>query len=137
MLVPFGSNEKIGFVVDFATKISLKTVKPILGLLDDQPAVTSGQMELAVWMAAYYATPLGMMLKAMLPSILTRIAKERVTLLDSLSPTGNSREQRIIEFLEGRGAISTDFLRRTLEIGSIRKELRSLASEGMIEIKTG
>ena len=59
MLVPFGSNEKIGFVVDFATKTSLKTVKPILGLLDDQPAVTSGQMELAVWMAAYYATPLG------------------------------------------------------------------------------
>ena len=137
MLVPFGSNEKIGFVVDFATKTTLKTVKPILGLLDDQPAVTSGQMELAVWMAAYYATPLGLILKAMLPSFLTRVAKERVIFIDSSLPPRNPREQRVMEFLEGRGAISTDFLRRTLDIGSIRKELRSLAREGMIEIKTG
>ena len=135
VLVPFGNGERIGLVVGFATKTRLAKVKPILGVLDSKPVVTSTQMELAFWMSSYYATPLGIILKAMLPSFLTRIPKEMITLVDRSPVDLDSRKGKIVQFLQDRGGTSTDFLKRQLGLGPIRRDLRSLVTEGVVDIK--
>ncbi len=135
VLVPFGSGERIGFVVGLTAETTLRKVKAIRGVLDSHPSVTNKQMGLAFWMAEYYGTPLGIILRAMLPSFLSRVPKERVQLLDGSATELTSRQQRIVEFLEGKNGYSLDALRRKLGMGAIRSDLRSLVNNGVVKIK--
>lgn len=135
VLVPFGSGERIGFVVGLTAQTNLRKVKSIRGVLDSHPSVTNKQMELAFWMAEYYGTPLGIILRAMLPAFLSRVPKERVQLLDGSATELTSRQQRIVKFLDGTNGYSLDALRRRLGIGAIRSDLRSLVNNGVVKIK--
>ncbi len=135
VLVPFGSGERIGFVVALTAETKLRKVKAILGVLGSHPSVTKTQMDLAVWMAEYYATPLGIILRAMLPAFLSRVPKERVQLLDGSATGLTPRQQRIVKFLDGTNGYSPDVLRRRLGIGAIRSDLRALVNDGVVEIK--
>ena len=135
VLVPFGNGERIGFVVGSAAQTELKKVKAVLDILDSEPSVTRKQLDLAFWMAEYYATPLGIILKAMLPAFLSRIPKKKVYLLDASCTGLTSRQHRIVNLLGGRSGYSLDFLRGKLGMGSIQSDLRKLVAAGIVEIK--
>ena len=47
VLVPFGSGERIGFVVGLTAETTLRKVKAIRGVLGSHPSVTNKQMGLA------------------------------------------------------------------------------------------
>jgi len=65
--VPFGKSQVKGFIVGFTNKSAWPQLKEIRSLVLDKPLVQPNIMELAVWMAEYYVSPLSQVLKTILP----------------------------------------------------------------------
>jgi primosomal protein N' (replication factor Y) (superfamily II helicase) len=72
--VPFGPREIVGYVVDFPTEAatSAAKLKPILALLGPQSFLPSVLIELAQWIATYYASPLAVALMSVMPQAVRR-----------------------------------------------------------------
>ncbi|WP_072715706.1 primosomal protein N' [Rhodothermus profundi] len=68
VLVPFGRRHLTGVVVPEAPPASLPdSLKPILDVLDDEPALTEELLQLTRWMADYYVCSWGEVIRAALP----------------------------------------------------------------------
>ena len=69
VVVPFGKTKTLtGVVLRLHDRKPDVTCKDILRVLDEQPMVTQRQLTLWQWIADYYLSPLGDILKAALPS---------------------------------------------------------------------
>jgi primosomal protein N' (replication factor Y) len=114
-----------------------KGLKPVLAVLDPAPSVPPDLLELARWTAEYYVAPLGIVLRSMLPAVLSDASRDYVTLsgapVDGLRP----REQRLVDEIAGRGgAQHVQTLRKALNMGSIWPEIRSLQARGALVHET-
>lgn len=136
VLVPFRRRERIGFVVGYGGDEGIKEVKSVISVLDSQPSITPAQMRLARWIADYYITSLGIALRTMIPAVLSNASREVVTLLDGVSRGGTPRERRVVEALLKNSPQTVRALRRSLRMGSIWPEMKSLASTGVLALKT-
>ena len=118
VLVPFQRQERIGFVVGQGGDEGLKRIRSVLSVMDTEPSVSESQLRLARWMADYYVTSLGIVLKTMLPSVLTDTSRDVVTLHNGprrkLSLRGGAprrgADTRSITFSPGAQAGSADGL---------------------------
>ena len=70
--VPFGSREIVGYVVDFPEEPATRKLKPVLEVLGVRSFLPQVLIELAQWMAEYYAAPLAVALKSVLPQAVRR-----------------------------------------------------------------
>ncbi len=70
VVVPVRSRELIGIVVNPHAQPPESKIRPreILAVPDESPALTPALVSLARWMSGYYAAPLGLTLRAMLPA---------------------------------------------------------------------
>ncbi|HEY7529143.1 MAG TPA: primosomal protein N' [Gemmatimonadota bacterium] len=74
----FGRRRAVGFVTGAAaTPPPGVEPHPLGGVLDAEPSFSPPLWELARWVAVYYAAPLGLVLKAMLPPALLRVRRGR------------------------------------------------------------
>ncbi|MDX1494255.1 MAG: hypothetical protein R3253_09360, partial [Longimicrobiales bacterium] len=80
VLVPFRRKERIGWVVGPGEEGDIRGLRPVLTVLDEEPTVSPDLMALCRWMAAYYAAPLGITLRAALPSVLSDVSRDYVAL---------------------------------------------------------
>jgi primosomal protein N' (replication factor Y) (superfamily II helicase) len=71
VLVPFRTGKRIGWVVGRGDAAGLDEVRPVLEVLEGEPSVPPCLLELADWMAGYYVTPLGVVLRSLLPAPLS------------------------------------------------------------------
>ena len=67
VVVPVRRRELIGVVVDADTPAPTAAAKDILAVPDAEPALSPALMETAKWISGYYAAPLGLTLKSILP----------------------------------------------------------------------
>jgi len=77
---PFGRSNKreIGFCVETDIKPQQRfKLKRISDLVDKEPLIDAGLMELAKWISDYYVCPLGVVLGAMLPGAVKKGAGEK------------------------------------------------------------
>ena len=70
--VPFGTREIVGYVVEFPTDPAQRTLKPIQEILSRGTFLPPVLIELAQWMAQYYAAPLAVALMSVLPQAVRR-----------------------------------------------------------------
>ena len=85
VLVPFGSRAVVGVVrAAEPSEAPPDRIRAVLGVLDPprSPALGRELLELAEWMSDYYLAPVGEVVRAMLPGLLTR-ADARVVRLTS------------------------------------------------------
>lgn len=68
VVVPVRQRELIGVVVALADTPAVAGVRDILGAPDPEPALPPELLRTASWMARYYGAPLGLALRAALPS---------------------------------------------------------------------
>ncbi len=136
VLVPFRRGERIGWVVGPGEEGPLKGLRKVLAVLDRRPTVPPDLLELCRWMADYYVSPLGITLRAALPSVLTDASRDYVTwtgdaeALGTLKPRERTVAQHLAE-LEGPQRVAT--VRRALGMGSIWPELRALEARGLLD----
>jgi primosomal protein N' (replication factor Y) len=136
VLVPFRRDERIGFVVGHGGDEGLKGIKSVISVLESRPSITPAQLRLARWMADYYITSLGIALRTMMPSVLSDTSREVVDLLDGSADGGTAREKRVIAALLEKTPQTVQGVRRSLRMGSIWAELRSLAAAGVVALET-
>lgn len=92
VLVPFGSREHVGVVLDIKTTSDWEPekLKPIIAILDAANIISDELMSLLRWASQYYCHPIGDVIQTALPSLLRKGAtdfepKEKVwCLADSL-----------------------------------------------------
>ena len=138
VLVPFRRGERVGWVLGPGDPRGIRGIRPVLDVLDAQPSVPSDALRLARWIADYYVAPLGLVLRSMLPSVLSDRSRD---LLRPLPPESAARKEdlpgrsrRVLETLRNRaGPARVSSLRKELDMGSIWPEIRRLRSLGLLE----
>jgi primosomal protein N' (replication factor Y) (superfamily II helicase) len=151
VLVPFRRSRKVGWVVGEADPAGVEGIRPILDILESEPSVPPDLLRLATWISEYYATPLGIVLRAMLPPALSDGARDLVRLTpegmrlaghegggrgERTAGTGEltGRAVRVLAALaEREGPARVGPLRKGLDMGSIWPEIRRLRAAGFLE----
>jgi primosomal protein N' (replication factor Y) len=137
--VPFGREERIGWVLGPGAASRSEGLKDVLAVLEREPSFSPELLRLCAWMADYYVAPPGIALKAAAPALLTDVSRDYLA-MDSrggseaeLSP----REERLLHALRERaGPRRLSSLRRELGMGSLWPEVRSLGIRGLVTHQT-
>jgi primosomal protein N' (replication factor Y) (superfamily II helicase) len=148
--VSFGARKLIGWVVgEAAPPRELKRIRDIDRVLDGEPSVPGDVLELCRWIADYYLTPLGLVLRGALPGILSdtggrdspgrtrrviRLVRELPTLTLREEMFGRAHRQReCYELLESMGG-RADALDLTDSLGFSAAVVRGLIDRGLAEV---
>ncbi|MEE9208310.1 MAG: primosomal protein N' [Gemmatimonadota bacterium] len=121
--VPFGQRRAVGCIERVSGHSGRRSVRNVLELLDNEPVLSPHLLQLARWVADYYAAPLGLVLRSALPPGLlgaapkddprrrvkvVKLTKELPTLLAREEAFGRATRQRaLFEQLEAMGGESS------------------------------
>jgi primosomal protein N' (replication factor Y) len=148
--VPFSGRRLVGWVVgETDSGRAPDRVRSIERVLDERPSVTAELLRVCRWIAGYYVTPLGVVLRAAVPAVLSHkgrdappVRTQRVLRLVAELPTlgqrdevfGRSGRQReCFELLESLGgSAASSYLRE--RGGFSDSVLRGLVGKGLAEI---
>jgi primosomal protein N' (replication factor Y) len=138
VLVSFSGRERIGWIVGEGNPPSGSRILPVIDLLETEPSAGPDILGLCRWMADYYVAPLGIALRAALPSVLSDSSRTLIVStgveVDGPLPL---REEALLGLLtEASGPRSARALRRQLGGRSIWPEIRSLVARGLIAHET-
>lgn len=150
VLVPFHRAKRVGWVVGPGRPGSeTLRLRPVTRILDEEPSLPLRLLELAHWIADYYVAPLGLVLRAAVPSVLCATAQgppkvrthkivHIATWLESLAErdaafTRAPRQRAACESLE-RAAGSMP-LASLLDQGFGRGVVKALERKGIVEIR--
>ncbi|MBL0938155.1 MAG: primosomal protein N' [Gemmatimonadaceae bacterium] len=119
VVVPFRNRAEIGICLGPSEPPAGVTIKSIQAVVDDAPSLPQPLIETARWIADWYAAPLGLTLRSMLPTALTQAATPRPTqkttrvvrltqdlpsLLQREQLFARAKQQRVVyELLEAQG----------------------------------
>ncbi len=115
VFVPLGGRKIIGFVVGFGEEPQGVELKDIIDVLDDEPLFDKKRLEFFRWISNYYFCPLGLVLKAAHPGVLSSGIKRRVFITNCgkkrlCSTSGSSLEKKILKILELKPGITIEKL---------------------------
>lgn len=145
--VPFSGRQLVGWVVGPAAGRDLESVRDVRDILDEtEPGLPPDVLRLCHWIADYYLTPLGIVLRTALPVLLTRpgrsappgqtrrllrLRRTLPSLLERNELFARARRQReCFEFLESVGGQS-EVAHLTRRLGFSHAVLRGLVSKGV------
>ncbi len=134
VVVPVRAREMVGVVVGLSDE-SLPSLKPVLLAPDDRPLVPGSLVRLAEWISRYYACPLGLTLRTMLPPALWGASRLVARVID-VSRAGGGLSQEIVEALKRmNGRASAGGLARKLK-RPVWDALQRLERSGAIALET-
>jgi primosomal protein N' (replication factor Y) len=146
VIVPFRNEKLIGIVTRLHDEAPPVAAKAVESVLDAEPILSPALMELGRWISQYYLSPLGEVLRTMLPlmaevrrHVLYRITDAGRAVLMASAEQGSSRRSRktpeeqdreyaVLNFLAGGDAVKVSKLRtatdasRDLLAGMLRKK---------------
>ncbi|MEK9501566.1 replication restart helicase PriA [Gaopeijia maritima] len=133
--VPFGRQERIGWVVGEGSAEGVSKVRPVLDVLDERPSIAPELLDVCRWMAQYYAAPPGLAIAATQPAVLSDVSRDYIGLDGEPPAEAGSRVVRLVDALrEGEAGslhrVAT--LRKRLGMGSIWPEIRALKAAGVL-----
>ncbi len=139
VIVPFGKQTVQGLVLRLAAESAVPETRPVQALVDDQPALTAAQMQLAAWMAEETLSPLAACIDAMLPpGISQHNDTEYVLNVDqsSLSEGYTPLQKRLVALLHQRGALRGRQLDVALPKVRWREAAEPLVRKGVLITRT-
>ncbi|MCD6413019.1 MAG: hypothetical protein J7L54_02590 [Elusimicrobia bacterium] len=120
ILVPFGTRKMVGYCVAGVPGDSRRELKSVIKIVDETPLLTNELFDIAGWMKDFYFSPLGMVLKMILPPQMTGEPKDKPRPLCHLERSAwisktekIAKSRREVLLLRGRG--SQD---RTVDFGN-------------------
>ena len=135
VLVPLGSREAIGYVVDLDANPPKQTIKDILSVVDSPVRLEPEMFRLAQWLSARYLAPLPRCLRAVLPRTLSSRIRTIVRAVGDVSGTRTTPlEARVLQALaEAGGELSIESLRFRLRMPAVTRPVSSLRKKGLVE----
>jgi primosomal protein N' (replication factor Y) (superfamily II helicase) len=105
VVVPVRQRELIGIVTGLTDQAPVSGLRDMLAAPDPTPSLSAELLELAGWISGYYAAPLGLTLKAMLPAALW--GASRVVVVRHPSPSIGGLAGKVLELLDRKGGEAT------------------------------
>lgn len=139
VLVPFRREARVGWVVEEGEEGDAGEIRSVLDRLEAVPAIPPDLWKLARWMSDYYLSPLGLVLRAVLPAALSDASRDFLVLEAGSAGSGRlpARQQALLEALAAsRGPRQVSSLRRAMGRGSLWPEIRALVSLGLVRHET-
>jgi primosomal protein N' (replication factor Y) len=140
VLVPFGRERKLGFVVNAVPSSKVKNTKEIIDLIDEEPIINQEILELTRWTSEYYFASWGECLKAALPSELQVrnllwISKKEIPLLTSEAEKIklSLKEKKLLNALVSKSPQNLTSLERKVGLKGIYSALHSLEKRGKVQ----
>jgi len=142
--VPLGKRIMTGIVVGKSNTTVLEDVKPIIEVLDDQPIFDENLLKLAKWIADYYYSSLGEVLKSAMPPDYTIQSINKIEInrtpsdreLYEMQMRSPKRAKLLQIILQNEGKISINAIQKELGSKNIAPQLQSLEEQGYIQIIT-
>jgi primosomal protein N' (replication factor Y) len=107
VVVPVRQQEMIGIVWQVGAPDDASGLREILAAPDPVPAVTPELLRLVHEASRHWGTPVGMMLKAMLPGALWGRSAVEIRLVDEYPPAIGGTAGQLLDWLHGRGGRGT------------------------------
>lgn len=138
VIVPFGKKKMYTAIVSLihTNPPELYDAKEIILLLDEKPILRHPQMKFWGWIASYYQAYLGDVYQAAIPSGLKLESETSVRInpdFETETPL-NSNENKILDFLSNKQAVSISELNKETGIRNTMSILKSLLEKGAIEV---
>jgi primosomal protein N' (replication factor Y) len=144
-LVPFGRKYSTGIIVKLSSETTIPNLKPIRDILDAEPTFSEEMLKLTSWIAEYYFTSWGEVLKAAAPGGFAAESKRIVRLLKRETEpetAGGSVEKKkspqghaVLDALSKSGALSVRHLQRRLRLKGIHAVLNRMVNDGLVVIE--
>jgi len=138
VIVPFGSQRVQGVVLRFIETAEVSETRPVEEIVDEKPALTFQQIQLAHWLADETLAPLGSCIELMLPAGLSQQTDSLIQLKttdDIDMGTLSSVEKRLINLLRKRGALRGRQIDANLRHIEWRGSMRKLAKQGIVSVR--
>jgi primosomal protein N' (replication factor Y) len=142
VIVPFGQKTLTGVIVELPESTTVRGLKPVKDILDDEPAFSPEMLELTKWIADYYIAPWGEVLRAATPQGRSQESKRSVRLLDVsidelLEKTKRSARSQhaVLQVLKEAPNISLSLLQRRSRVKSISGILTDMQHHGWIALE--
>ncbi len=142
VVAPFGPRKLSGVVVRVYGERPDIDVRDLLRVLDEEPALTEELLHLGEWIAEYYCSPIGEVLKSMLP-LGSEIRSSKTV---ELSPAGRAAAERfrrsagvddpaikVLQALEAR-PLNEAYLKRKVQ--GCATAIESLKRQGYLKVRT-
>jgi primosomal protein N' (replication factor Y) len=139
---PFGRQTVQGVVLRYVPVPAVPETRPVLGLIDPQPALTAAQISLAEQMAHETLSPLAACIDLMLPPGLSQVADTLYSLTepDGAGQGGTARlnkiQTRLLELLQARGPLRGRQIDQSLGKLKWRPTADGLARRGLVTART-
>ncbi len=148
LLVPFGNQQLTGYIValhetlDENLNLDEKLLKDALELIDVEPLITNEILHLTKWVADYYASSWGEVLRASLPSGLNATIEQIVKITENgreeLAKTSpaklNTAKGRVLQILSETAEISLRELSKKIDAASAKRAIRELVKSNSASI---
>ena len=138
VLVPFGSRTLFGVVLRVHRDDPGRRLRAVKDLLDEEPALGADLLELARWTARYYCTPIGEVLKAMLPTE----GDKRVKSVVSITPEGLAELDSMVVAVGVEGELLASVRARPLTLPYLARKhagaaeaVRRLRRRGLVRVE--
>lgn len=141
VLVPLRSRKVTGFVVGIGAVPEGLNLKEIADVLDDAPLFDAGDLAFFKWIASYYASPIGEVLKTALPAGIGVEEKKRI-IITSAGEAALARgrlaalQRKVLEGLEAGREVSPRTLKARLGRDVPASTLDALTSRGLVEVRS-
>lgn len=150
VLVPFRNRAEIGLCLGEADAPPGVTIKPIRAVVDEVPSLPEPLLQTARWIADWYAAPIGLTLRAMLPTALAqptapagqvrtqrvvRLVTELPSLLQRETTFARARQQRVVyDLLEAQGGMAPlEALR--VQANCSASVISAMVKRGLVEVR--
>ena len=136
--VPLGRRKLVGIVLARVDpRASEFKVRPIDEVLDLEPVLPKDLLDLAQFVADYYLTPIGEVVRAMLPGSLPPWGNRQVSLTDAgaLTPPRDDLEASLLEILLAERRMRFAELRRRLPDPRLPATVERLRHQGRLAIE--
>ncbi|MBI3355072.1 MAG: primosomal protein N' [Nitrospirae bacterium] len=134
VIVPFGRYKTEGYVTGFTDKADVEDVKEIIRLVDDSPLLTKEMLQLSAWIADYYLSPIGVVIKMTLPAGLGGGEQRYLRLKDyKEGDVAASLQKEIIKYLAEKGEIRFETLSKRINKSGLYQAIAQLKKKGIVE----
>jgi primosomal protein N' (replication factor Y) len=134
--VPFGSRDAQGVIVglgdDEPEGVDLNRLRPVIDLIDPEPVLTVGQLDLAYWLSRTYLIPLIDAITLMFPPGLAKQAESVFSLAIEDAPAKNPLQARLLTLIRERGSLRSGQLDHALPRTNWRAAADSLVRAGVL-----
>ncbi|MBI5475311.1 MAG: primosomal protein N' [Ignavibacteriales bacterium] len=138
--IPFGKRSLVGIIIGLKEFSEIENIKSIKNIIDVQPILPADLFKTACWMAEYYFSPLGEVLKGAFAFSAFQQPERNISCTKNeinpdLFQNLDSKSIELFFFIKQAGSISVSELKNNKKLKNLLVHLKILSEAGLVNIE--